>query len=167
MSRFHINKHGVPAPCKAQAGKCPLGDNVIHFNSEIETQEYIDNEFEKEFGLLGSVNEPELEVINEKLNKVFSQKNVEILNKLDEAGFEAYFVGGSLRDAVIGLPINDVDITTSATPEEVIAVFSDYNVLPIGIEHGTVVVIYEGEQIEITTFRQDGDYSDGRRPDEV
>ena len=168
MSRFHINKHGFPAPCKAKAGKCPLGDNVIHFNSEKETQEYIDNEFENEFGLLRSINESsEPQTLNEKLNKVFSQRDIEILNKLDKAGFEAYFVGGSLRDAVIDLPINDVDITTSATPEEVISVFSDYKTLPIGIEHGTVIVIYEGEQIEITTFRQDGDYSDGRRPDEV
>lgn len=168
MSRFHINKHGVPAPCKAEHGKCPLGDNSEHFSSQEEAQNYINDKFVSEFGLLGDVNSPsEPQILNEKLNKVFNQKDVEILNKLDEAGFEAYFVGGSLRDAVIDLPINDVDITTSATPEEVISVFSDYKTLPIGIEHGTVVVIYEGEQIEITTFRQDGDYSDGRRPDEV
>ena len=168
MSRFHINKHGVPAPCKAEHGKCPLGDNSEHFSSQEEAQNYIDDKFVSEFGLLGDVNRPsEPQTLNEKLSKVFNQKDVEILNKLDEAGFEAYFVGGSLRDAVIGLPINDVDITTSATPEEVIQVFSDYNVLPIGIEHGTVVVMYEDEQVEITTFRQDGEYSDGRRPDAV
>lgn len=101
------------------------------------------------------------------MKNVFNAKNMEILDCLEKAGFEAYIVGGSLRDALLNLPINDVDIATSATPEEIIETFSSFKILPLGIEHGTVAIIVDGEQIEITTFRQDGKYSDKRRPDSV
>lgn len=168
MTKFHINKHGIPAICKAKEGNCPLGDNSTHFTSEKEAQEYINKINQKEFNIL-PINQINTSQVNldEKLKNTFDEKHRSILDKLNKANFQAYFVGGSLRDAVIDLPINDVDIATSATPDEVISVFSEHQVLPIGIEHGTVAIIIDGEQIEITTFRHDGEYSDGRRPDEV
>lgn len=86
---------------------------------------------------------------------------------LKNAGFEAYAVGGAVRDSLMGKTPFDFDITTSAKPEETMSVFSGYRTFPQGIKHGTVSVIIEGEVLEITTFRQDGDYADHRRPDSV
>ena len=94
-------------------------------------------------------------------------KGEKILAALESAGFEAYYVGGCVRDLIMGRDIHDTDITTSALPEETTAVFSGYKVIPTGIKHGTVTVICDGEPFEITTFRQDGNYSDSRRPDSV
>ncbi|NWK85369.1 CCA tRNA nucleotidyltransferase [Staphylococcus sp. GSSP0090] len=88
-----------------------------------------------------------------------------ILNKLQAHQFQAYFVGGSVRDYLMNRPIHDIDITTSATPEEIEAIFD--KTIPIGREHGTINVIYNGEQYEVTTFRAEGDYDDHRRPNEV
>lgn len=90
-----------------------------------------------------------------------------ILHKLHEAGFEAYVVGGCVRDALLGEEPHDWDITTSATPDEIQSVFRSYQQILTGVKHGTVMIIYQGEMIEITTYRIDGDYSDGRRPDNV
>lgn len=105
--------------------------------------------------------------MTDNLLNVFPIESREVLSMLTQAGHQAHFVGGSLRDAILGIPSDDIDITTSATPEEVIQVFSDYTVIPTGIDHGTVTVVYKGDNIEITTFRVDGDYSDGRHPDTV
>lgn len=88
-----------------------------------------------------------------------------ILEKLEEHHFEAYFVGGCVRDLLLDRPIKDIDIATSATPEEVQKIFT--KVIPVGIEHGTVIVRHEQESYEVTTFRMDGDYSDNRHPDSV
>ncbi|HHY73193.1 MAG TPA: CCA tRNA nucleotidyltransferase [Bacillus bacterium] len=88
-----------------------------------------------------------------------------IIEKLNEAGYEAYFVGGSVRDFLLNRPIDDVDIATSALPEEVEALFP--KTIPVGLKHGTVVVIHEDECYEVTTFRVDGDYQDFRRPSKV
>ena len=88
-----------------------------------------------------------------------------IINKLEQAGFEAYFVGGSVRDILLHQKIHDVDIATSAFPAEVKAIFP--KTIDIGIEHGTVLVLSEGEQYEITTFRTESTYQDFRRPDDV
>lgn len=90
---------------------------------------------------------------------------VPVLEKLEAAGFEAYFVGGSVRDYLLNKPIHDVDIATSATPDEVKQVFS--KTVDIGIEHGTVLVLFNGQSYEITTFRTEGEYQDYRRPTEV
>ncbi|MBP5363597.1 MAG: CCA tRNA nucleotidyltransferase [Ruminococcus sp.] len=90
-----------------------------------------------------------------------------LLEKLESAGFEAYIVGGCVRDKLLGNEINDFDITTNALPEETMAVFSDLKVVPTGLKHGTVTVIYNGTHFEITTFRVDGSYTDSRRPDSV
>lgn len=86
---------------------------------------------------------------------------------LHEAGFEAYAVGGCVRDIVMGRNPDDFDITTSALPEETKQVFDGFKIIETGIKHGTVSVIVDGESLEITTYRVDGSYSDGRHPDEV
>lgn len=89
------------------------------------------------------------------------------LEMLKEGGFEAFLIGGSVRDYLMGLPVGDIDVTTNATPYEVEDVFKDYNVIETGIKHGTVTVLLEGEPVEITTYRSEGEYSDNRHPDSV
>lgn len=90
-----------------------------------------------------------------------------LLDKLEAAGFEAYIVGGCVRDSLLGRPINDFDITTNALPEQIMTVFEELKVAPTGLKHGTVTVIYRDIPYEVTTFRIDGSYSDSRRPDSV
>ncbi|MBD8136384.1 CCA tRNA nucleotidyltransferase [Bacillus sp. CFBP 13597] len=92
-------------------------------------------------------------------------KSVPILELIEGAGYEAYFVGGSVRDYILGRKINDVDIATSATPQEIKRIFP--NTADIGIDHGTVLVITDTGTYEITTFRTESGYSDFRRPDAV
>ena len=89
------------------------------------------------------------------------------LERLERAGFEAYIVGGCVRDALMGRTPGDYDITTSARPEEVLACFGGERTIPTGIRHGTVTVVLEGMPLEITTYRADGEYTDHRRPDSV
>ena len=86
---------------------------------------------------------------------------------LEDAGFECFVVGGYLRDSLLGRPTFDVDLATSATPEDVMRRLSHYSVIPTGIQHGTVTVLTDDGPVEITTFREDGSYSDYRHPDEV
>lgn len=88
-----------------------------------------------------------------------------ILTRLIEAGHEAYIVGGSVRDYLLNQPINDIDIATSAKPEDVMALFEQ--VIPVGIEHGTVIVRDNHLSYEVTTFREETTYSDSRHPDAV
>lgn len=88
-----------------------------------------------------------------------------IIHTLQEAGYEAYIVGGCVRDAVLGREPDDWDITTSARPEEVKALFS--RTIDTGIAHGTVTVMYGKEGYEVTTYRVDGKYEDHRRPSSV
>ncbi len=88
-----------------------------------------------------------------------------ILNTLHQAGFEAVLVGGCVRDALMNHTPHDFDIATSATPQEVQVLFS--HTIPIGIDHGTVLVLEEGEQAEVTTFRKESDYEDFRHPKQV
>lgn len=95
------------------------------------------------------------------------QEAVKALEILEKNGFEAYLVGGCVRDFILGRIPNDYDITTNALPEQVIGAFSDYKTIPTGIKHGTVTVIIEKFQIEITTYRKDSTYSDNRHPDSV
>lgn len=91
----------------------------------------------------------------------------EVLEKLEKAGFEAYIVGGCVRDGIMGKTAHDYDITTSAEPCETERVFADCRLVETGIKHGTVTVLYKGMSVEITTFRVDGDYPDGRHPEKV
>lgn len=93
------------------------------------------------------------------------QQALPVLKTIQDNGFEAYFVGGSVRDTIMGLPIHDVDIATSAYPAEVKALFK--KTVDTGIEHGTVMVIDHGEGYEVTTFRTESGYQDYRRPDKV
>lgn len=91
----------------------------------------------------------------------------EILERLESAGFAAFVVGGCVRDYLMGAEPHDFDITTAASPRETKRVFADCRVIETGIKHGTVTVLYKGVSVEITTFRVDGEYSDGRHPDSV
>lgn len=91
----------------------------------------------------------------------------EALIALEESGFEAYIVGGCVRDSVMGRTPADWDITTSALPDEICAVFKKHKTVLTGAKHGTVTVIIDRLHIEITTFRIEGEYSDNRRPDSV
>ena len=89
----------------------------------------------------------------------------EILHTLNDAGFEAYIVGGCVRDSILGVQPKDWDITTQALPYQVKSLFK--STVDTGIEHGTVMVIKYGEGYEVTTFRIDGKYLDGRHPESV
>nr|WP_295278094.1 CCA tRNA nucleotidyltransferase [uncultured Blautia sp.] len=93
------------------------------------------------------------------------QKVEIIINTLEDAGFEAYAVGGCVRDALLGRKPNDWDITTSAKPEQVKALFR--RTVDTGIAHGTVTVLLDKDGFEVTTYRVDGEYEDGRHPKEV
>lgn len=90
-----------------------------------------------------------------------------IIQQLALCGYEAYIVGGCVRDSLLGIRPSDWDICTAATPEEVKACFPDKRIIDTGLKHGTITVIMGGMPYEVTTFRVDGDYSDNRRPDSV
>ncbi|WP_436859991.1 CCA tRNA nucleotidyltransferase [Staphylococcus caeli] len=97
-------------------------------------------------------------------NSLF-EKAKPIIQTLQTHGFQAYFVGGSVRDYLMNKSIHDIDITTSATPDEIESIFE--KTIPIGREHGTINVVYQHDQYEVTTFRAEGEYDDHRRPNEV
>ena len=100
--------------------------------------------------------------------KIEIPKNVRfILNKLEENNYDAYIVGGCVRDSLIGKTPNDWDICTSALPQDILRVFQGFNTFDAGIKHGTVSLVLEKEVYEITTFRIDGEYSDNRHPESV
>ncbi len=88
-----------------------------------------------------------------------------IIDKLTDAGFEAYAVGGCVRDTILGRAPEDWDVTTSASPVQVKGLFP--KTVDTGIQHGTVTVMLEGEGFEVTTYRIDGEYEDKRHPKEV
>ncbi|HHW93775.1 MAG TPA: hypothetical protein GX734_04690 [Clostridiaceae bacterium] len=90
-----------------------------------------------------------------------------VMRLLEDAGFECFVVGGFLRDSFLGRPTSDVDLATSATPEDVMRSLPQHSVIPTGLKHGTVTVLTEDDPVEVTTFREDGFYSDYRRPDKV
>ena len=95
----------------------------------------------------------------------FPEYALKCLETIEKNGFEAYFVGGCLRDSLLGKTAHDIDITTSATPEEVLKMFD--KTIPTGIKHGTVTVIIDSNPIEVTTYRTDGCYVDSRHPENV
>jgi tRNA nucleotidyltransferase (CCA-adding enzyme) len=88
-----------------------------------------------------------------------------LLDKLQTHGYEAYLVGGCVRDRILHKPIQDIDIATNALPEQVMALFS--HTIPTGLQHGTVTVLIEGIPFEVTTFRKESSYIEHRRPLEV
>lgn len=91
----------------------------------------------------------------------------EVLQKLNNNGYEAYCVGGCVRDYLLGQCPEDYDVTTSALPEQIIEVFDGYRLLKVGLKHGTVTVIINKHPVEITTYRIDGEYIDHRHPSKV
>lgn len=90
-----------------------------------------------------------------------------LLTRLHAAGHAAYAVGGCVRDSLLGQTPHDWDLCTSATPEQVLELFGEAHCIPTGLQHGTVTVKHGGELYEITAFRTEGAYSDGRHPDHV
>ncbi len=91
----------------------------------------------------------------------------ELLKRLEYSGHEAYIVGGAVRDGIMGRECNDYDITTSADPYQIKQVFSHMRTVDTGIKHGTVTVLTGSHSVEVTVFRCEGSYSDGRHPDSV
>jgi len=91
----------------------------------------------------------------------------ELIDKLNTAGYEAYVVGGCVRNSLLGCDVSDYDMTTNAAPDQMKVVFSDYHVIETGIKHGTLTVLSDGNSVEITTYRIDGAYADHRKPESV
>ncbi len=98
------------------------------------------------------------------MNEMF-QNALPVLKRLEEKGYKAYFVGGCVRDHLLDRPIKDIDIASSARPEDVQRIFP--KTIPVGIEHGTVIVRHESVSYEVTTFRKEDEYRDYRRPSKV
>lgn len=90
-----------------------------------------------------------------------------IIDKIYENDYEAYIVGGCVRDSILGLTPNDYDITTNATPDEIKSIFNEFKCIETGIEHGTVSIVIDKDIYEITTYRIEGEYKDHRRPQNV
>ncbi len=90
-----------------------------------------------------------------------------IISRLEDAGHQAFCVGGAVRDCIMGIAPGDWDITTSALPEETKKVFSDFKTVDTGIKHGTLTVVIDHKPFEITTYRIDGEYEDNRHPEKV
>ena len=92
---------------------------------------------------------------------------IKVINELESCGFSGYIVGGCVRDYLLGKTPMDFDMTTDASPKEVMECFKNHRVIETGIAHGTVTVVLDGLPIEITTHRTESDYSDKRHPDTV
>ncbi len=90
-----------------------------------------------------------------------------IISSLESAGFSAFAVGGCVRDALLGIEVNDFDIATSALPNETKSVFASLPVIETGIQHGTVTIVIDKKPYEVTTFRVESEYNDCRHPDRV
>ena len=100
--------------------------------------------------------------------KIKLPKDVEeIIDYIYKFDKEAFIVGGCVRDSIIGVTPNDYDITTSASPDEIMDIFKEYRIIETGIKHGTITLMKNNSEYEITTYRIDGDYNDNRRPDYV
>lgn len=93
----------------------------------------------------------------------------EVIDVLEKYGYEVFLVGGAIRNQLLKIPVKDWDLTTNALPDEIIETFNKagYSIIPTGLKHGTVTICNKGLDIEITTYRIDGEYIDGRRPDKV
>ncbi|MBR6800777.1 MAG: CCA tRNA nucleotidyltransferase [Eubacteriaceae bacterium] len=98
---------------------------------------------------------------------VLPESVLKAINIIEKSGHKVYVVGGCVRDHLMGRTINDYDMTTSASTEELKELFKEYTLILAGEKHGTITPVIDGEPFEITTFRTDGEYSDGRHPEEV
>ena len=102
--------------------------------------------------------------------KIQIKKEVQkVMDIIESEGYMVHVVGGAIRNQLLGIPVKDWDLTTDATPAEISVIFDKHKIptLPTGVEHGTMTVCYRGMNIEVTTNRADGKYSDNRRPDSV
>lgn len=90
-----------------------------------------------------------------------------VLERLEHFGFEAYVVGGCVRDSLMGRTPKDWDVCTNALPDDVLRAFRKFHVIKTGLKHGTVTVMVNRIPVEVTTFRIDGAYTDNRHPDAV
>ena len=94
----------------------------------------------------------------------FDERANKAVEMLQQSGFEAFFVGGCVRDGIMGKKLHDFDITTNALPKQICDVFKGHETIEVGIEFGTVVVIVDGLSLEITTYRKESEYLDNRHP---
>ncbi len=101
------------------------------------------------------------------MNIILPDKIERVISTLITNGFEAFIVGGCVRDFLMGITPHDYDVTTSATPLQVKKCFENEKIIETGLKHGTVTLVVDGENIEITTYRIDGEYQDNRRPESV
>jgi len=83
-----------------------------------------------------------------------------IIGKLNESGFKAYLVGGAVRDSLLGRPPKDYDIATNAKPEQMLQIFDGFRIVETGLKHGTITLVINERNYEVTTFRVDGNYSE-------
>ena len=90
-----------------------------------------------------------------------------VIDRLTQNGYQAYTVGGCVRDALMGKRPHDYDVCTDCVPEEMVRIFSDFHTIETGLKHGTLTVMSEHMPVEVTTYRSDGEYTDHRRPDSV
>lgn len=90
-----------------------------------------------------------------------------IISEIESSNHEAFLVGGCVRDLLLGKTPHDWDITTDISPIQIIELFGEENTIPTGIKHGTVTVVTQDGQYEVTTYRIDGQYTDHRHPDSV
>lgn len=96
---------------------------------------------------------------------LYFKDGIQIIQTIEKFNHQAYFVGGCVRDLLLDKTVGDIDIATSASPNQIMEIFP--NVIPVGLEHGTVIVRYKKQSYEVTTFRLDGKYTDQRHPDSV
>ncbi|WP_295155294.1 CCA tRNA nucleotidyltransferase [uncultured Ruminococcus sp.] len=90
-----------------------------------------------------------------------------VIDRLIQNEYEAYIVGGCVRDSIMGITPHDYDVCTNCTPDEMMKLFSDFHTIETGLKHGTLTVMSEHKPVEVTTYRSDGEYTDHRRPDSV
>lgn len=95
------------------------------------------------------------------------EQATQLVARLQEIGYEAYFVGGCVRDALLGIEPKDYDIVTTATTEDMLLIFHDHRILDVGAAFGVLKVLVDGVEYDLATARTDGEYSDSRRPDSI
>lgn len=107
--------------------------------------------------------------MNNRYNEIIPSDAIRVIKTLNNSGYEAYLVGGCVRDMLMGIEPHDWDICTNATPDETKRVMKENKIYTFdsGIKHGTITAVINEENYEITTYRSEADYSDGRHPDKV
>jgi tRNA nucleotidyltransferase (CCA-adding enzyme) len=161
--KWHIKPDGTPGICTAKEGNCPYGEASQHYSSKEFAETAAQEILQQKFGY-------NKKQVAENMNFTMNLPNdvKMIIDRLEAKGFQGFAVGGCVRDSLLGLIPHDWDIATDATVNQGRKkVFKNFNAAMTGEKHGTWTLILEDDQYEITTFRNDGDYSDNRHPDEV